>query len=115
MDMITLGKSLDKVAFQEVVIKGKKFFKAQFNPFTSKGKKDKLYNELLESLTDDTFRQLAPVLVMQLEFSKDRAEQFENSGLQADAYIKRRPRMEAFRHLIVERMKEFRRKCELSV
>ena len=110
-----LTGKLDKLTLQEVTTKGAKFFGSQMNPFTSKEKTDELLNEFLESMSDAGFVQLAPLLVEQLQFSKERAEQFESSELQADAYIKRRPRMEVCRDMIVGRMKEFRQKCKLPV
>lgn len=113
MNPLQLAGKLDKLTLQEVTAKGAKFFSSQLNPFISKKKTDKLLNEFLESMSDEGFVRLAPILVEQLQFSKERAEKFESSEAQADAYIKRRPRMEVCRDMIVGRMKEFRQKCNL--
>ena len=115
MDLVGLASLIDRNALSEITTKGAKFFSSQFNPFVSQKKKDKLYNELLESLSERAFLQLAPVLVMQLKFSKDRAEKFANSEEQADAYIAKRPKMIGYRDMIIERMKEFRQQCGLAV
>ncbi len=115
MNLLQLTGRLDKLTLQEVATKGAKLFRSQLNPFTSKEETDKLLNEFLESMSDAGFVQLAPILVEQLQLSKERAEKFESSEAQADAYIKRRPRMEVCRDMIVGRMKEFRQKCNLPV
>lgn len=115
MNLIGLASLIDRDSLAEITTKGAKFFSMQFNLFASQKKKDKLYNELLESLSERAFLQLGPVLVMQLQLSKGRAEKFANSEEQADAYIAKRPKMIAYRDLTIERMREFRQKCKLPV
>ena len=115
MNILSFAGIISQTALNEIESKGKKFFAMQFNPFTSDKKRDKMLNELLGSLSEDTWMEVAPVLVMQLQFSQKRTKKYKNADEQADAYIKRRPRMIEYRELILERMKEYRQKCGLTV
>jgi len=115
MNIFQLVGVLNQSTLDEITAKGKKFFASELSPFTTSKKRDKMLNELLGKLSDETFNQLAPVLVMQLQFSKKRAEKFKNTDAQADAYIQRRPKMAEYRELIWQRMKEFRQNCQLPL
>jgi hypothetical protein len=113
MNITKLTENLDTNAMMELTSKGSKYFMANMNPMISQEKKSEMLNELLESLSDDTFFKLAPTLVANITFEKERAKTFADSDAQVDAYIKKRPKMTPYREDIKKRMAEFRKKCKL--
>ena len=115
MNPLALVGAVSQSALSEINSKGKKYFAVQANPFLSEEKRDKMLNELLDSLSEDTLTELLPILVMQLQFSQKRAKKFKSAEEQADAYIVRRPKMCEYRDLIIERMREYRQQCGLAV
>lgn len=115
MSLLTAMAHLDKLTLMEITDKGSEYMRANMNPFCSQKKKDELLNKFLGSLTEEGFAQVAPIIVMELQFSKERAEKFETTEAQLEAYLKRRPIMESHRDMIWLRMKEFRQGCNLPV
>ncbi|KKM93156.1 hypothetical protein LCGC14_1211200 [marine sediment metagenome] len=113
MNLMSFAGAFSPVARNEFFAKGKKYFAIQI--FLPEKKRDKMLNELWDSLTEETWLEVAPVEVMQLQFSQKRAKKFQDAEEQADAYIKRRPKMIEYRELILQRMKEYRQKNGLMV
>ncbi len=108
-----VGYNLTPASTKEFAEKGREYVMLSMNPFASEKKKQEALQKLLSSLSEGTFKEVAPQFIMGLGFNK--AKDFKNSESEADAFLARYPRMKPYRDLLLERIKEYRLQKKMQV
>ena len=104
-----MAKSL--IEMQQEFLRGSlKMQATMVNPFKSRETKRKTLCEFTDSLSEETFVQFIPEIMVIINMKKDVCKEYDDSETQTEGILKWLPRMGEFKDLLHEVVKQHRQK-----